>query len=554
MSTQYFTLKALSVEFDGNVRGAVIREVFTQEKNELIITFSPREGADQSFIISIEPSHSYIIVHNNVRRAKRNSVDLFSAAIGVTITRVEMCGYDRVMKMILSDNLTFMMQLYNTAVSNIFLVDDTMKVHESFKRNKELAGTFLSQPEKRFNEEIINDSELFRRALLDANSQTAYAALKHIVPILGSVYAREIMRQSQVDEKATVKDLSENDIVTLQKKVYSLFLQTERPVPSVYSHGDEAKHLSVLPLTHLSGERAETFASMNDAVRFFIKIRHRTQETETESTSLLDKINGELERSRRAFAASSEHQSAANRADEYDRNGNLLMAHLPDLAKGMIAADLPDMFSDGKSIRITLDPKRSPVQNAEQYFEKSKKAKAARREIGKRIEELRQHIDLLEQILSRLHQCHTLDQVQEFERANRDILLKLKLITKSSNEQLPPFRVFTVVGGYEVWVGKSSANNDLLTMKYTKPHDLWFHARGASGSHTVLKVKGGSIPPKEAIRQAAAIAAYYSKMRNASTVPVAYCERKHVRKPKRANEGSVFLEREEVIFVHPGLP
>ena len=121
-------------------------------------------------------------------------------------------------------------------------------------------------------------------------------------------------------------------------------------------------------------------------------------------------------------------------------------------------------------------------------------------------------------------------------------------------EQLPPFRIFKVRGDLEVWVGKNSANNDLLTMKYAKPHDLWFHARGASGSHTVLKVKKNEIVPKEAIRQEAAIAAYYSKMRNSNSVPVAYCARKYVRKPRGAAAGAVVLEREELVFVQPGLP
>jgi predicted ribosome quality control (RQC) complex YloA/Tae2 family protein len=128
-------------------------------------------------------------------------------------------------------------------------------------------------------------------------------------------------------------------------------------------------------------------------------------------------------------------------------------------------------------------------------------------------------------------------------------------VKEGKNASQPPFRVFSVTGGFEVWVGKSSANNDLLTMKYAKPNDLWFHARGSSGSHTVLKVRDMShLPGKEAIHQTAAIAAYYSKMRNASNVPVAYCERKYVKKSKGLAEGAVILEREKVIFVTPKLP
>ncbi|HLB00882.1 MAG TPA: NFACT RNA binding domain-containing protein, partial [Bacteroidota bacterium] len=113
-----------------------------------------------------------------------------------------------------------------------------------------------------------------------------------------------------------------------------------------------------------------------------------------------------------------------------------------------------------------------------------------------------------------------------------------------------------VGGHYEAWVGKSSAENDLLTTKHAGPHDFWFHVRGTSGSHVVLKGRPGgtSVPPKEVIHAAARIAAYYSKMRKSGNVPVAYCERKYVKKPKNAPPGTVTLQREEIVFVSPGIP
>jgi len=106
-----------------------------------------------------------------------------------------------------------------------------------------------------------------------------------------------------------------------------------------------------------------------------------------------------------------------------------------------------------------------------------------------------------------------------------------------------------------VWAGKNSANNDLLTLRYAKPDDLWFHARGAGGSHVVLKVgTGKGEPGKKAREQAAGIAAYYSKMKNASMVPVAMTEKRYVRKPKGSQAGTVVIEREKVIFAAPALP
>jgi predicted ribosome quality control (RQC) complex YloA/Tae2 family protein len=129
----------------------------------------------------------------------------------------------------------------------------------------------------------------------------------------------------------------------------------------------------------------------------------------------------------------------------------------------------------------------------------------------------------------------------------------MKTETKE-NEKLP-FRIFRIHEKFSVWVGKDSVSNDLLTMKHSNQFDLWFHVRGASGSHTILKFDDKNVvPDKSLILKAASVAAYYSKARNARNVPVAYCERKYVRKKKGFKSGAVVMEKEKVVFVNPGLP
>jgi predicted ribosome quality control (RQC) complex YloA/Tae2 family protein len=121
--------------------------------------------------------------------------------------------------------------------------------------------------------------------------------------------------------------------------------------------------------------------------------------------------------------------------------------------------------------------------------------------------------------------------------------MEKKQITEEEDETTGLFRKFILNESFEVWVGKNSASNDLLTMRYSAQNDLWFHVRGASGSHTVLKKNNkNEIPDKKIIETAASIAAYYSKARNATSVPVAYCERKFVKKKKGFKEGSVVME------------
>ena len=113
---------------------------------------------------------------------------------------------------------------------------------------------------------------------------------------------------------------------------------------------------------------------------------------------------------------------------------------------------------------------------------------------------------------------------------------------------------YNLAGGYEVLAGKTDADNDTLSLEVAAPGDLWFHVRGQPGSHVILRHPEGQKPDGAAIKQAASVAAWHSKARNAGTVPVCYTEAKHVGKPRRAKPGSVTVKREKIIKVRPGLP
>jgi predicted ribosome quality control (RQC) complex YloA/Tae2 family protein len=205
--------------------------------------------------------------------------------------------------------------------------------------------------------------------------------------------------------------------------------------------------------------------------------------------------------------------------------------------------------------KISLDPKLPPVHNAQRYFERAKRSRLAAQQAIGRLQQLRADIALGERLLSELENVSTNDEAKRFMQDHAEELDRFGIGEKSEKRSQLPFRIFTVEGGFEVWAGKSSENNDLLTLHHAKPNDLWFHARGSSGSHVLLKVgTGKGEPSKKAKEQAAGIAAYYSKMKNAKAVPVAMTEKKYVRKPKGAPPGTVVLEREKVIFAEPGLP
>jgi predicted ribosome quality control (RQC) complex YloA/Tae2 family protein len=117
------------------------------------------------------------------------------------------------------------------------------------------------------------------------------------------------------------------------------------------------------------------------------------------------------------------------------------------------------------------------------------------------------------------------------------------------------FKYYIIQDKYIVYVGKDSKSNDLLTMKFAKQNDYWFHARGVSGSHVVLKNETPKEKiPKNILKSAASIAAYHSKAKTSGMAPVSYTQKKYVVKKKGMEPGKVALLKEDVLIVTPELP
>ena len=117
------------------------------------------------------------------------------------------------------------------------------------------------------------------------------------------------------------------------------------------------------------------------------------------------------------------------------------------------------------------------------------------------------------------------------------------------------FKHYLIEKKYHVFVGKDSINNDLLTTRFAKQNDFWFHARSVSGSHVVLRIDNTKeVVPKSILKKVASLAAYHSKAKTAGIVPVSYTLKKYVAKRKSQSAGQVSLLKEEVLLVKPEIP
>jgi predicted ribosome quality control (RQC) complex YloA/Tae2 family protein len=113
---------------------------------------------------------------------------------------------------------------------------------------------------------------------------------------------------------------------------------------------------------------------------------------------------------------------------------------------------------------------------------------------------------------------------------------------------------YELPGGWEVLAGRTSADNDRLSLKIARPDDWWFHVRSMPGSHVVLRARPDAEPDRATLEAAAAIAAWHSKARDGGTTPVSCTLARYVTKPRGAKPGTVEIRKERVLKVRPGLP
>ena len=112
-----------------------------------------------------------------------------------------------------------------------------------------------------------------------------------------------------------------------------------------------------------------------------------------------------------------------------------------------------------------------------------------------------------------------------------------------------PYRLFKSQHGEDIRVGKGGKDNHETTFRHARGNDYWLHVRDAPGAHVIVPCPGrGQEPHEETLRDAAALAVHYSRLRGETLVDVSYTQRKNIR-PVKGQRLGVFQWQPVKIFV-----
>ncbi len=537
MIRHIYTLQRISEELK-ILTGCTLEECFTQEKDTCIMVFSG-EKKEYYLQFSADTKLSSVFLRKNFRRAKKNTVNLFPDVTGEVLQDISVPPNDRIIRFQFS--LTEMTGiLFGGAQSNLFAVSGEGIIFDALKDASEHKGKELVIPAG--NLKSFDDFSVEAK-IIDVISKNDL--------LLGKDYGRELCTGENIIPDKKKGEFSADQLDRIKencRKFRKYCLDSGKAY--ILENKSRKRIMSLIPLQHYP-EIIREEDSVSDAVyRRVVDIIVR-DEFEKLYSKLEKDVSRKLDKLHNSISQVKSEKKTKQRADRNRLYAELLMAQRNPRQKGMNEIKLSAW--DGTEVTIPLDEKKTLLENAEKYFDKARSADERIRINRKRLPELQLQLAKTEKAAKELENTENLSDLRELE--NKIKLITGKRMQIQQDESEGRFRVFELGAGYVLYVGKNARNNDELTMKFAKPHDIWLHARGAGGSHAVLRSdKKQQKPPKEILQKAAMITAYYSQARNSKYAPVAYTEKKYVRKPKGANPGTVTIAREEVIMVNPGLP
>lgn len=506
--------------------GEKIFEIYTQEKEKLFFNIPQSGNENFHLIISTNPQQQYLTLKESHHKAKKNTRNFFNEFLPDIIEGLDIAQNDRIIRLRLTQSEIYF--LIRGAQTNVILKKDN-ELHP-FKK--------IDEPDSKKLLKELNELEFTSSAdvLAETIQHSTKEEILHKYKFIDKNLQQEIERRSG--------RWSENLVKIVNEITYS-------PITVFY---DEEKQKPAFIPQDFIGENQNpsinVFNYFHEAINKYITTKF-TASTEKILYDELEKhISKELEKTSNKLNNIKVRLEKGSQEKEYAHHASLLLANIGMIKKGMKEITLDD-YQNNVQIKISLDEKLTASQNVDKFFEK---AKAERINFAKSQEmfvSLQKGYSKLIELSSLLESSVTLDELVELKK---QLKIKPKMMNEPE-ENKSNYRHYIIDGKYNLYVGKDSKNNDQLTTKFAKQNDFWFHARAVSGSHAVLRIENTKeVVPKNILKKAASVAAYYSKAKTSKLAPVSFTLKKYVVKKKGMEPGKVLLMKEDVLIVPPEIP
>lgn len=319
----------------------------------------------------------------------------------------------------------------------------------------------------------------------------------------------------------------------------------------IYYKDDIMNDFYCLPLKSFEGLSSIGYDSPSKLLDNFYGQRDLKNSLKQKYSDLFKLVSNLYDRNLKKIQIHKEKLIECSNHDLYKVYGDILMANQYSLSDGLKSVTLQNFYDENFSdITIPLDESLSVNQNAQKYYKRYAKEKSTIDTVESQLIEAEDESIYLENTLYNVENARDVETLEEIkmELINLSYIKKKGKTHKNSKKSLPYHYVSS--DGFDIYVGKNNHQNDYLTTKFAVSSDIWLHTKDIPGSHVIIKSKSGKISD-DAIVEAANLAAFHSKGKNSTNVPVDYTERKNVKKPSGSKPGMVIYSTNKTIYITP---
>lgn len=303
-------------------------------------------------------------------------------------------------------------------------------------------------------------------------------------------------------------------------------------------------------LISLNNCEKKYFESHSDTLDNFYATKDKQDRLHSKGLDIQRLINTNIERCLKKIKILEKTLKECEAKEDYRIKGELLTSYIYGFKKGDKDVSVLNYYSENEEyLKISLDENKTPSENIQFYFKKYNKLKNAEEAS---INQLSINEDELNYLNSVLTSLETADNYADIEEIKKELIETgyvrfRKEKNKNKIKTNKPLH-FISSAGIDIYVGKNNIQNDYLTLKFAEKTDTWLHTKIIPGSHVIIK---GKNIPESTLLEAATLAAFYSKGKNSTKVPVDYTLVKNVKKPSGAKPGMVIYSTNKTLYIDP---
>ncbi|MFD1067196.1 Rqc2 family fibronectin-binding protein [Oceanobacillus locisalsi] len=548
--------RAVTEELSSKLKQGKINKIYQPSETEIVMTVRS-QSVNHTLLFSVHPTYARFHITNdsytNPKEPPKFCMILRKHLAGSVIERIEQKGMERIVTFTIRTRneigdisyKQLMIELMGKH-SNFILVDqekghiiDSLK-HVSLSQNRhriiQPGQTYQLPPDQNKTSILDIDSASIVKKL-DFNAGKMDKQLLGLLEGFSPFVTQRMIQRVRLGSNQDYEEM----LSLVQKQI-----QENDYRPAIYQEPKEEFHVLPFP----EEEENTVFDEVNPMLDAFYSGKAERDRVKQQAKDLYRFIKNEQDKNVRKLKKHRQTVEKAERADYYQKMGELLTAHMHLVQPNQKEVSVIDYYDpDQKEMTIPLNPHKSPSANAQNYFKTYQKLKNSRKMMESEIKRTNEEVDYFDQLLQQLDVAST-DDIEEIREELREegYLRRQRTSKKTKKPQKPEPETYQSSDGITILVGKNNKQNEYATMRIAHRDDVWLHTKDIPGSHVIIRDRE---PSEKTLEEAAILAAYYSKSQQSSSVPVDYTRIRHVKKPNGAKPGYVTYDNQKTLFVTP---